>query len=200
MLTEFSPRLLSKVLHLACQFCGMKAEALAKSLEPLVAAGLSMSWEKDNRLWHCAYCGVRMSKNGAVEAERKTEDHVLPVCRGGKITIPACIECNRAKGPKSLPDFLASPHFREKRSLKARRMSWPEHELLAVYAVAILRRTHEQMMEAGKSQPQKPATKAAVTKTPATKAPAAKPSVPQPAGKIVHAPFPPEFLRCTLKT
>ena len=126
-----------------------------------------MPWEKDKRLWHCAYCGVRMSKNGAVEAERKTEDHVLPVCRGGKITIPACIECNRAKGPKSLPDFLASSHFREKRSPKAHRLAWPEHELLAVYAVAVLRRTHELMR-----QPEgKPA------KVPAAKPKAAKPAV-----------------------
>ncbi|MCB1383959.1 MAG: hypothetical protein KDJ73_13750 [Notoacmeibacter sp.] len=93
-----------------------------------------------------------MSRTGAVEASRKTEDHVLPVCRGGKITIPACTACNRAKGAKSLPDFLASTHFQATRTKRKSSKAWPEHELFAVYAVAVLRRTHDLMRNCNQAQ------------------------------------------------
>lgn len=55
----------------------------------------------------CVYCNCELNR------ENKTQDHVIPRCRGGS-TIgrdnlePCCVECNSAKGDKSLLEFLAT--------------------------------------------------------------------------------------------
>jgi len=55
-------------------------------------------WIRDGYI--CAYCGTKVSKNGA------TVDHVIPVSKGGKSTfentVTACRACNNKKGD-SLP-------------------------------------------------------------------------------------------------
>lgn len=52
----------------------------------------------------CAYCGKPM------EWSDVTQDHVVPVCRGGPTTpwniVAACKTCNMHKGSLSLIDFL----------------------------------------------------------------------------------------------
>lgn len=125
----------------------MKAANIAKLLEPLVAASLSGSWWKDGRERHCAYCGTMMRIRG-VAPTSATRDHIIPLAHGGPgLTIPACRACNAAKADKSLPDFLASLHFRDKRTKKHPK-AWPEHELWAAHAVAALQLTHALMAEA----------------------------------------------------
>jgi len=55
----------------------------------------------------CVYCGVKLDKHN------KTQDHVIPRCRGGnklgrENLEPACKDCNWDKGDDSLLMYLAS--------------------------------------------------------------------------------------------
>ena len=55
----------------------------------------------------CVYCGVKLDR------ENRTQDHVIPRCRGGNHMgrdnlEPACKSCNWAKGDKSLLMYLAT--------------------------------------------------------------------------------------------
>jgi len=55
----------------------------------------------------CTYCGERLTRDS------RTEDHVIPRCRGGGLLgrdnlEPACQPCNLAKGDLSLLCFLLS--------------------------------------------------------------------------------------------
>jgi 5-methylcytosine-specific restriction endonuclease McrA len=55
----------------------------------------------------CVYC------NEELTSKNKTQDHVIPRCRGGSQLgrdnlEPACVECNSAKGDLSLLEFLAT--------------------------------------------------------------------------------------------
>ena len=45
----------------------------------------------------CSYCG---------RACFATRDHVVPRLRGGQLTLDACRECNKAKGSRSLAEWL----------------------------------------------------------------------------------------------
>lgn len=60
----------------------------------------------------CIYCNV------ALDRENRTQDHVIPRCRGGSTMgrenlEPACNTCNWAKGDKSLLMFLATRNDEE---------------------------------------------------------------------------------------
>jgi len=61
--------------------------------------------------WTCAYCGVEVDKQSV------TEDHVIPLSRGGNNSIdnivPSCGHCNISKGNKSLLEFIYSPEIRK---------------------------------------------------------------------------------------
>jgi 5-methylcytosine-specific restriction endonuclease McrA len=55
----------------------------------------------------CVFC------NSELTAENKTQDHIIPRARGGSQLgrdnlEPCCVECNSAKGDKSLLEFLAT--------------------------------------------------------------------------------------------
>lgn len=134
----------------------MKPTDLAHVLVPLISVGMSGRDETDDD--HCAYCGIKMRQTyNEAKGTSPTRDHVLAKAHGGQaVTVPACLECNQAKRSKSLPEFLAGEYFRAKRNPKHGR-AWPEHELLAVYAVAVLRRTHEAMLEAEAKPKARPA-------------------------------------------
>lgn len=60
-------------------------------------------WSIVLSLWknRCAYCGV---------GGKMTQDHITPLSKGGSHTldniVPACIDCNRAKGTKDVEDFI----------------------------------------------------------------------------------------------
>jgi len=52
--------------------------------------------------WHCAYCGRNLTPKTA------TKDHVVPRVQGGGDAgniLPACLICNRLKGPLTLEQF-----------------------------------------------------------------------------------------------
>ena len=55
--------------------------------------------------WRCAYCGMQLTE------ETATEDHLVPLSRGGSDSIgnivPACMQCNAAKGAMTRVEFLA---------------------------------------------------------------------------------------------
>lgn len=60
----------------------------------------------------CSYCGGR----GAI-----TRDHVIPKCRGGRVTVPACHGCNGSKGSEDMePWFRRQPFFDEGRLREVR--------------------------------------------------------------------------------
>jgi len=53
----------------------------------------------------CTYCNCELTR------ENRTQDHVVPRARGGSCLgreniEPACVDCNSAKGHKSLLEFL----------------------------------------------------------------------------------------------
>lgn len=55
----------------------------------------------------CVYCNCELT------SENRTQDHVIPRARGGSHLgrdnlEPACVECNSAKGDKSLLTYLAT--------------------------------------------------------------------------------------------
>jgi hypothetical protein len=110
----------------------------------LAATRLLGAWWKDDRRHWCAYCGIPMRRKAIAGATQPpslaTRDHVIPKAhRGGYVTIPACRECNVAKGTMSLPEFLESDHFLARRRNKHRNQ-WPLHSLWAVAGLAALKR------------------------------------------------------------
>jgi len=54
--------------------------------------------------WKCSYCGIKL------ELENITEDHVLPLSRGGgdniENIVPACRYCNTQKGSKTYEEYM----------------------------------------------------------------------------------------------
>ncbi len=53
----------------------------------------------------CIYCGDRLTKHN------RTQDHIIPKAKGGsdlgrENLMPCCGDCNRAKGHKSLLEFM----------------------------------------------------------------------------------------------
>ena len=102
-------------------------------------------WWKDDRRGWCAYCGIPMKQRCAagkpVPPQMATRDHVIPrKHKGGLVTVPACRSCNSAKGTMSLPEFLMSAYFAEKRRHRHRHQ-WPVETLWMVTAFAALRRS-----------------------------------------------------------
>lgn len=101
-------------------------------------------WKDDRRKW-CAYCGIpmklRCAKGKPIPPQKATRDHVIPKTHnGGLVTIPACLSCNQSKGNKSVPEFLLSEHFTQKRKQKHRNQ-WPVEHLWLVTALAAVRRS-----------------------------------------------------------
>lgn len=102
-------------------------------------------WNDDRKNW-CAYCGIPMRRRKAepgkpVPPTKGTRDHVIPKKhRGGLVTIPACLACNRAKGSLSAPEFLLSDHFIERRKHRHRNQ-WPVDTLWMVVAFAAMKRS-----------------------------------------------------------
>ncbi len=61
---------------------------------------------------HCAYCDVELTRSTL------TRDHVIPRSAGGgpgENLVPSCAPCNRAKGNRSLLEFLV--HRRARRRI-----------------------------------------------------------------------------------
>lgn len=113
-----------------------------RGLGDSVSRALGSWWQDERRNW-CAYCGIPMRKRAAkgepLPPTKATRDHVIPKAhKGGRVTIPACRECNAAKGTMSLPEFLGSEHFRLRRTRKHRHQ-WSIHSLWAVSGLAALK-------------------------------------------------------------
>jgi len=110
----------------------------------LLSDALGNWWQDDRRKW-CAYCGIAMklrcAKGVPIPPQKATRDHVIPrKHRGGLVTIPACRACNEAKGAMSVPEFLFSNYFAEKRRHKHRNQ-WPVEHLWIVSALAAVKRS-----------------------------------------------------------
>lgn len=106
------------------------------------AAALGDWWQDDRRNW-CAYCGIPMRRSGRKLSVQPpslaTRDHVIPKAHnGGRLTIPACRECNVAKGAMSLPEYLVSRQFLAKRKNRHRHQ-WPVGVLWATSGIAALK-------------------------------------------------------------
>ena len=107
------------------------------------AARVDATWWKDERRYWCAYCGIptrrKRPSDGSQPMTLRTRDHVIPKAhRGGRLTIPACRQCNLAKGTMSLPEYLKSDHFEACRRSKHRNQ-WSLQELWAVAGIAALK-------------------------------------------------------------
>jgi hypothetical protein len=89
-----------------------------------------------------------------------TADHVIPRAHGGgSITIPSCRGCNREKGSKSLPEFLASPYFAKIRESKHKNQ-WSLRDLwLALGLAAVEQARANANTWPGTGQPIKAAAK-----------------------------------------
>ena len=110
----------------------------------LLSDALGNWWTDERRKW-CAYCGIpmilRCAKGKPIPPQKATRDHVIPKKHdGGLITIPSCFSCNQAKGTMSVPEFLFSAHFIERRKRKHRNQ-WPIEHLWMVTALAALKRS-----------------------------------------------------------
>ena len=115
----------------------------------LLCDALGDWWTDDRRKW-CAYCGIPMKarcvKGRPIPPQKATRDHVIPKKHnGGLVTIPACFACNQAKGAMSLPEFLFSDYFTEKRKQKHRNQ-WPVAHLWMVTALAAVKRSRSGAM------------------------------------------------------
>ena len=126
----------------------------AKQAYALVHLTLGDWWKDDRRNW-CAYCGIPMrrtaKKGSPVPSTKSTRDHVIPRRHhGGLLTIPACRACNSAKGALSLPQFLLTDHFRERRKHRHRNQ-WTLDRLWLVAAAAALKRSAA-LSDAGRSK------------------------------------------------
>jgi hypothetical protein len=93
-------------------------------------------WKDDRRNW-CAYCGAAVRWDLKVGKPGKgSRDHVVPKAHSGRhITIPCCIPCNKAKGAKSLPEFMVSAYFSTARE-RAKGHHWSLRDLWLVTALA----------------------------------------------------------------
>ncbi len=114
-----------------------------RALHAGVSRSLGDWWKDDRRNW-CAYCGIPMRKRAGkgtpLPPNKATRDHVIPKAhKGGLVTVPACLACNAAKGTMSLPEFLSSAHFMQRRALKHRN-KWPIPDLWALSGLAALKR------------------------------------------------------------
>lgn len=71
-----------------------------------VTSAASFCWNHHNS--NCFYCGISLVFS-TLEPSAFTRDHVLPVCRKGRFRkkniVPACLLCNRDKGPMSIEEF-----------------------------------------------------------------------------------------------
>ena len=152
----------------------------ALQAQGLLRQALGDWWSDDRRRW-CAYCGIpmrlRAAKAGPIAPSKATRDHVIPrKHRGGLVTIPACRACNDAKGALSLPAFLLTDHFNERRKHRHHNQ-WSTAELWVVSAFAELKRAEVLMGEHAAAEPEQGAGASAdVTPDPAI-ADAAKPAL-----------------------
>lgn len=91
-------------------------------------------WQDDRRNW-CAYCGVKLDweKNGDGK-QRASRDHVIPKSNGGRVTIPSCVSCNKAKANRSAAEFLSSKYFAQNRG-KRSKTEWSLRDLWLVMAM-----------------------------------------------------------------
>ena len=111
------------------------------------------NWWQDDRRKCCAYCGIpmriRCGKGKPIPPTKATKDHVIPKAhRGSGLTIPACRECNSARGKLSLQEYLGSAHFSEKRKHRHRNQ-WPLHVLSPVWCLEV--RKNQEVLLIGKS-------------------------------------------------
>ncbi len=60
----------------------------------------------------CAYCGIELQKGSRSKRHKLTQDHVIPLSRGGTHSadnvVPACPQCNTEKGDQTLDEWLES--------------------------------------------------------------------------------------------
>lgn len=141
-------RMRAKRANHSCTFGVQHAVMTDNALQNL-AALLSVThnppWFNDSRKHRCAYCGEATGEDlGPGHKLRTTRDHILAKAQGGRVTVPACRACNARKKDRPFPEFMADA---ETAALRARPVAkpWPEHELWAVYAAAVLRKTHALM-------------------------------------------------------
>src|SRR5579859_3997505 len=64
--------------------------------------------------WRCYYCGIPVHECVKAEPDQLTEDHLVPLSRGGVDFIwnivPACLRCNQLKGALTAEEFqIARP-------------------------------------------------------------------------------------------
>jgi len=64
--------------------------------------------------WRCYYCGIPVHECAKPAPDQLTEDHLLPLSRGGVDFIwnivPACLRCNQLKGKLTAEEFqIARP-------------------------------------------------------------------------------------------
>ncbi len=145
--------------------------SLIRSAEKLIGSW----WQDDRRNW-CAYCGIpmrqRKPKGTPAPNSMATRDHIVPKAhKGGLLTLPACRECNAAKGRLSLPEFIESEYFSAKRA-KRHRHQWPIADLWFVVALASLKKSNSVSPDVNSSSdPAAPSgTKAVIPPTKATAA------------------------------
>lgn len=64
-------------------------------------------WFNSIRPTRCFYCGLRLTvrREHIGTPNYRTDDHVIPLCEGGWLTVYACTPCNNAKGNMSLNEF-----------------------------------------------------------------------------------------------
>src|SRR5437870_2632109 len=104
----------------------------AQAALSLLISVLGDWWSDDRRNW-CAYCGIpmkqRVPQGTPIPPTKATRDHVISrKDKGGLVTIPACRSCNAAKGRMSVPEFILSTFFIQKRKLRHRHQ-WPVEHL-----------------------------------------------------------------------
>lgn len=124
----------------------MREDAGSQARE-LLRKELGNWWQDERRRW-CAYCGIpmRLRKPAAgqpIPPTKSTREHIIPrrdrpeASSSPSLTIPACRGCNAAKNMYSLPEFLQSDYFMERRKHRHGNQ-WPEERLWQVLALAAL--------------------------------------------------------------
>lgn len=53
----------------------------------------------------CSYCNRVLEPRGSSSRVAETRDHVHPLSKGGKVTVPSCRQCNTIKGDMLFPDW-----------------------------------------------------------------------------------------------
>ena len=109
-------------------------KALPKDPAKLISCATGNWWQDDRRNW-CAYCGKKLvwEKNTAAQ-QSATRDHVLPKSNGGKVMIPSCVGCNKAKANRSAAEFVTSKYFAQNRG-KRPETEWSLRDLWLVMAM-----------------------------------------------------------------